>query len=579
MENQKNIILAVVLSVAIMVGWQYIFPNKPKAPLAEQNQTTQPNNVASGGITTPMPSNAGQIANIHQPIGEISIATALNSGNRLIIESPVLSGSVNLKGLFLDDLILTKYNEHLGDSSQKVRLFEPKGTKNAYFAHFGFTGSDAPNPETIWVANKPKLSAGDSVILSTKSKDGVEFQLILSLDKNYMFAITQKIINASKNAVNYAPYSLIGKNNFVISADSSVVLHEGLAGVVNDELHEVNFTDILDKKRINYETDKGGWLGFTNKYWQAILAPEQNQKLHASLNGSGDKNSSHFQVDYIYDAQNIAPQSEFSVKTQLFAGAKEIQLIRDYNETNNINKFDLSVDFGMLYIMTKPMYFVLDWLFNYFGNFGLALMGLTVIVKLIMLPLAWKSQVSMSKMKILQPKMEELKKKYGDSTADKTAFQTELMALYKREKLNPLAGCLPMFVQIPVFFALYKTLYITIEMRHAPFYGWIQDLSVPDPYGLLTLFGLIAWQVPTWLSFINLGIWPLLLGLTMWGQQRLNPAPTDPIQAKVFAWMPLMFTFMLAPFAAGLVIYWAWNNALSILQQYIIMKTLDKPKA
>ncbi len=568
MENSKNIIIAVVFSIIIMVGWQFLFPpvKPPIVAQQDQNQAVSPSNGPTG---------ANNIT-IAPSLNSLSVAEARQKFPRIAIESPNLGGSINLQGLAIDELYLTKYNEKLNNPSQKVHVFEPKGTLNAQFGQFGFSGIDAPNNETIWRADKPSLRAGDSVQLTSKNANGVEFIVTIALDNDYMFTITQSVHNGGKEAVQYAPYNLISKNNYTVSPDAGVVLHEGLAGVINDELIETDYQTAIEKKRSNYDINSGGWLGFTNKYFQTIMAPDQSKSLRASMNGSGNDKNSHFQVDYIYDNQTINPGETNSTTSFLFAGAKELELIKKYQEDLKINKFELTVDFGRLYILTKPFYYILHWLYQHLGNFGLAIMGLTIIVKIFMLPLAWKSQVSMSKMKILQPKMEELKKKFGSDNSKKTEFQTALMELYKKEKINPLAGCLPMLVQIPVFFALYKTLYITLEMRHAPFYGWIHDLSAPDPFGILTLFGLIMWDVPQWLSFINLGIWPLILGVTMWGQQALNPAPTDPIQAKVFQWMPILFTFMLAPFAAGLVIYWAWNNALSILQQWLIMRHLQQ---
>ena len=387
-----------------------------------------------------------------------------------------------------------------------------------------------------------------------------------------MFSVTQRVVNGGSEAAVVSPYGVISRTG-TPDILGFYILHEGLIGVFDDVLEEVDYSDLIDDGLVSparKQSTTGGWLGITDKYWLAVLVPDASETVQTSFTGDLASNRDRYQADFLTEAKSIAPGQTFEITNRLFAGAKETTLLDSYQETLGISNFDLAVDFGWFYWLTKPIFYGIHFLNGILGNFGLAILALTLGIKIIF-PLANKSYRSMSKMKLLQPKMVELKERYGD---DRQKLNQEMMELYKTEKVNPLSGCLPILLQIPVFFALYKVLFVTIEMRHAPFFGWIHDLSAPDPLGFLTVFGMVPWDVPASLAIVNIGIWPIIMGLTMFLQQKLNPAPADPIQAKVFMFMPIMFTFILGGFPAGLVIYWAWNNSLSILQQYIIMRRM-----
>jgi YidC/Oxa1 family membrane protein insertase len=401
----------------------------------------------------------------------------------------------------------------------------------------------------------------------------VRFEQVITLDKNFMFTIQQRVVNEAGEVLTVSPYGVISRTG-TPDILGFYILHEGMIGVFDEVLEEVDYSDLIEDglvKPAQKQSTTGGWLGITDKYWLTALVPDANETVQTSFTGDRANNRDRYQADFLTDAKSIAPGQTLEVTNRLFAGAKETVLLDSYQDNLGISNFDLAVDFGWFYWLTKPIFYGIHFLNGVLGNFGLAILALTLGIKLLFFPLANKSYRSMSKMKLLQPKMMDLKERYGD---DRQKLNMEMMELYKKEKVNPLSGCLPILLQIPVFFALYKVLFVTIEMRHAPFYGWINDLSAPDPLGLLEGFGMFPWEVPAALAIVNIGIWPLIMGLTMFLQQKLNPAPADPIQAKVFMFMPIMFTFILGGFPAGLVIYWAWNNSLSILQQYVIMRRM-----
>ena len=425
-----------------------------------------------------------------------------------------------------------------------------------------------PKGETLWTANSAVLTPETPVTLSWDNGEGLIFELTYSLDDNYMISLTQRVKNRSGANHTLTPYGLLSRTG-TPDIHGFYILHEGLIGVQNEILEEVDYEDILDGKPVEY-TSTGGWIGITDKYWLAALIPDQKESTKSRFVAGKRGTSDLYQSDYLAQPRTAPNGGAATYTTHLFAGAKQVKLLDKYQSELAIPAFDKAVDFGWFYWLTKPIFYAINWLNQYLGNFGLAILALTVGIKLAFFPLANKSYKSMSKMKLLQPRMVELRDKYGE---DKQRLNQEMMALYKKEGANPAAGCLPILIQIPVFFALYKVLFVNIEMRQAPFYGWIHDLSAPDPLGILTLFGLIPWEVPAgFLTYLNLGVWPLIMGITMFLQQKLNPAPTDPVQAKVFMFMPIIFTFLLAPFPAGLVIYWAWNNVLSIAQQWAIMR-------
>ncbi|PPR19838.1 MAG: hypothetical protein CFH40_02182, partial [Alphaproteobacteria bacterium MarineAlpha10_Bin3] len=405
------------------------------------------------------------------------------------------------------------------------------------------------------------------VTLSWDNGEGLIFEQTFALDDAYMIQVSQRIKNQTASPVTMTPYGLVSRTG-TPDILGFYILHEGLIGVLNETLKEIDYDDLRDDGPQEFTTE-GGWLGITDKYWLVALIPDQEESIKARFIAGKRGSTDLYQTDYISQPRLIPAGSTVTVSNRLFAGAKEVKILDRYEEELKIPLFDKAVDFGWFYFLTKPIFYALDWLNTQLGNFGLAILALTVGIKLLFFPLANKSYVSMSKMKLLQPKVVELKERFGE---DRQRLNQEMMALYKKEGANPAAGCLPIIVQIPVFFSLYKVLFVNIEMRQAPFYGWIHDLSAPDPLGLLTAFGLFAWDVPQSLNIVNIGIWPLFMGITMFLQQKLNPTPTDPIQAKVFMFMPIVFTFLLAQFPAGLVIYWAWNNVLSISQQYVIMR-------
>lgn len=578
--DQKNFIVALVLSVLIIVGWQAAFPPaKHVAPPQETMSTGTPATgtpVASSAAGVTPPSAPGSAASTPGTAHVLDRAEALKAAPRVTFNTPELIGSISLKGGRLDDVELAKYRVELDPSSPPVPVLSPVGGPDPYYAEFGWSSSDAgvtlPGPDTLWTASKPTLEPGQPVTLTWDNGQGLLFSLQVSLDEHFMFSFKQGVENKSDKPVTLFPWGLVVRFGEYKTV-GTYLLHEGPYGVFNSSLKEFSYKDFADNKQQKLPTT-GGWVGFTDKYWMSILVPDQKNKVDVSLKGTGAGADIKYQVDYVGAGVTVAPGASASNDAQLFAGAKIVKVVDDYQTKYGIDRFDLTIDWGWFWFFTKPLFWLMEWIYGIVGNFGVAIMVLTVIVKAVFFPLANKSYKAMSKMKALQPEMEKLKARNGD---DRTKLNQEMMALYKREKVNPAAGCLPIALQIPVFFALYKVLYTTIEMRHQPFFGWIHDLSAPDPLTILTGFGLFQWDIPPYLHFFNIGIWPMIMGVTMFLQQKLNPQPTDPMQAKVFQFLPLLFTFMLAPFSAGLVIYWAWSNTLSIAQQYMIMRRHGTP--
>ena len=572
--DQKNFIVAIVLSVLIITGWQYAFPSKP--PQQTQQQTAAPASPAPGQ-TANAPAAPGAPASSGPAQQQtVSLKDALARNPRVAFNTPELIGSINLKGARLDDVQLAKYRTELDPKSPPVDVLAPEGTAHPYYAEFGWSSSDAalkmPGPDSLWTADQTTLAPGKPVKLTWDNGQGLLFALTVGLDDHFMFTVKQSVENKTDKPVTLFPWGLIVRFGEP-KAEGTYVLHEGPYGVLNGSLKEFSYSDFKDNKQQKLSTT-GGWVGITDKYWMATLIPDQKAKVDVTLKGTGAAPNIKYQVDYVGAGVTVAPGASGASDAHLFAGAKIVRVISDYETKLGIEKFDLTIDWGWFWFFTKPLFWLLEWLYVQVGNFGVAILILTVIVKAVFFPLANKSYAAMSKMKALQPEMEKLKQRYGE---DKQRMNQELMQLYRREKVNPAAGCLPILVQIPVFFALYKVLYTTIEMRHQPFFGWIKDLSAPDPATILTLFGFFPWHVPEILHFFNIGAWPLVMGVTMYLQQKLNPAPTDPVQARVFQFLPIMFTFMMAPFSAGLVIYWAWSNVLSIAQQYYIMRKHGAP--
>ena len=575
MQNNRNYFIAIALSVLIVLGWQYFIMGPrieaqrlaEEARLAQEAQTTQaqPNPAAPAGtVSGALPGTNTQAS------AETNREEAIAKSPRVAIDTPALAGAINLTGARVDDLKLKEYRETVDPTSPIITLFNPADTKDGYFTELGYIAGEnagaVPGPATVWtLAEGDKLTQATPVTLSFTNEAGLTFLRKISVDEHYMFTIEDTIQNAGAAAASVAPYGRITRYNKPTTA-SVYVLHEGFLGVLGAEngLTEESYGDI-EEEAVTGAKATGGWLGITDKYWAAALVPQQTLAFETRFSHFTD-GQPRYQADFKNDAVSIAPGQAASVKQLVFAGAKEVPVVDDYEAGYSIPKFDLMIDWGWFYFITKPMFKMMDYFYRLVGNFGVAILLTTIVVKALFFPLASKQYASMANMKRVQPKMEELKAKHGD---DKMALQQAMMQLYRDEKINPVAGCWPVLLQIPVFFALYKVIYVTIEMRHAPFFGWIQDLSAPDPTTFINLFGLLPFEGPT---FLHLGVWPIIMGITMWLQMRMNPTPPDPTQAMLFNWMPLIFTFMLGSFPAGLVIYWAWNNTLSIAQQSVIMK-------
>ena len=588
MDN-RNLFLAIVISVVILLGFEFFYP-KPPAPVG-QAAITEP--VASAG-SAPTGASAPQATTNQSQIPTVpgavpstpqiqaamaaatvaqNVTTLLNDPARISIATPSVTGSISLRGGRIDDLILNAYTETMDANSPKVRLLTPRGAQNAYYAEHGWiapAGVAVPSTDTLWKADRTALNPSTPVNLTWDNGQGLTFKRTISIDNDYMFTITQSVTNATNTALTMNPYGLVSRWG-TPETSGLYILHEGPIGFFEESLEEIDYSDLQDDGQISFPS-VGGWVGFTDKYWLTALIPDQAAKINARMLYSKTGIIEKYQSDFVGEAVVVQPGGSALSTTHFFAGAKKITILDRYVEELGIENFDLAIDFGIFYFLTKPIFYAMNWLYSYIGNFGVAILLLTVGIKAVLFPLANKSYTSMSRMKKLQPEVKKLQERFKD---DKMRLNQEMMALYKREKANPAAGCLPIMVQIPIFFALYKVLLVTIEMRQAPFFGWIQDLSVRDPASIWTLFGLIEWDHLAVIPMpLDIGVWPIIMGFTMWLQQRLNPQPTDPIQAKVFFYLPFIFTFLLASFSAGLVIYWAWNNTLSILQQWAIMKRM-----
>jgi YidC/Oxa1 family membrane protein insertase len=593
MIEHRNTILAVVLSLIVVVGWQYFvgYPQMEKqrreALLKQQEQTQQQPSAATPATPGPQvgtPPVPGAPAAASPSVG-VTREALIDASAHVAIDTPRLNGSIDLKGARIDNLALEQYRETIERDSPPIVLFSPSGAPDAYYAEFGWvpaagTTAKLPGPDTVWKQEgSGALGVDHPVTLSYDNGAGLIFRRSIAVDEHYLFTIKDQVENKSENPVTLFPYALISRHGTPKTL-GYYILHEGLIGVMGDQgEQEETYKKIEDKKTETWDaTDV--WLGFTDKYWATALLPDTDAKVHARFSASESGGQKTYQTDYLLEPRTVALGATGTADARLFAGAKEVSVVGinfplatagGYNQALHLNHFDLLIDWGWFYFITKPMFLAIDFFFHLVGNFGVAILIVTVLVKLLFFPLANKSYASMAKMKAVQPELTMIRQRYGD---DKVKQQQAMLELYKKEKINPVAGCLPIAIQIPVFFSLYKVLFITIEMRHAPFYGWIHDLSAPDPSNIFTLFGLIPLDptvIPMFGSFLHLGAWVVIMGITMWVQMKLNPAPPDPTQQMIFNWMPIIFTFMLAAFPAGLVIYWAWNNTLSVLQQSAIM--------
>lgn len=568
--DQKRLFLAIAISIAILLGFQLLTRSQhpPQAQRTEQ---------ASGRPSQPASPDAGSAS--------ASQRTVPKDVPRLTINAPRVRGSVSLLGGRIDDLMLIDYRETIAPNSPVVRLLEPRSDDQPYYVQYGWSAAagskvKVPDNDTVWTPSGETLSPGHPVTLSWDNGEGLTFEQVLTVDDNYMFQVDQRVRNAGPDPVALYPWARI-RRDYTPAVAGYYVLFEGMLGVENGTLQEMAYakanTEGEKKNGVAYEnTADGGWAGFTDKYWLTALIPDQKTASTVSFRSIPEGSDHHYQVDFAAkDALKVPPGGEASAVSHMFAGAKVVSLLDRYQRELGLPNFDKAVDFGWFYFLTKPMFYAIDWLNSLFGNFGLAIIVFTVFVKALFFPLANYSYRSMSRMKLLGPKVTSLRERFKD---DPQRLQQEMMALYKAEKVNPASGCLPMLVQIPVFFSLYKVIFVTIEMRQAPFFGWIKDLSQVDPTNVFNLFGLLPFDPSHIAPFLHLGIWPLIMGVTMFLQQQLNPPPPDPTQAKLFKFMPIMFTFMMASFPAGLIIYWSWNNTLSIVQQWLIMKRTALPK-
>ena len=552
--DTKNVIAAISLSAAVIILYSLFFA----PPVVDQKNISNDKNTSGQNSSSDAPSLVQD-----EKIIKISRDEALEENERILFENDKIKGSISLLGSSIDDLTFKNYTNTL-NGDDNVVLLNPKQSENGYYVETGWATTnkniDLPNSKTLWeIEGNKKLTPNSSIKLSWKNNQNIKFIKEISIDNQYLFDIKQTIENNSDKTYNFYPYGQIIRN-IAPEVTNFYILHEGLIGVFDDQLVEEDYDDIEEKKySINADT---GWLGITDKYWIASLIPENGKSFRSDFDY---KNK--FRANFIEtDATEIGANEIKTNSIRAIVAAKEVNVIDGYAETENISKFDLAIDWGWFYFIVKPLFFAIQYFFNLAGNFGIAIIMITACIRLVFFPLANYSFKSMAKMKVLQPEMTRLKELHKE---DKMKLQQEMMALYKREKVNPISGCLPIFIQIPFFFAIYKVLFVTIEMRHQPFFGWIKDLSERDPTSIFNLFGLIPWDPP---SFLLIGVWPCLMGVSMWMQQKLNPTPPDPVQAKIFMFFPLFLTVILAPFPAGLVIYWTINNILTMAQQYIIIK-------
>jgi YidC/Oxa1 family membrane protein insertase len=586
-DNNKNLILATALSFLVILGWFLFFP--PEQPIQlppEQTGQTATTSGSDAVNTVPSATTDATVPSATVSIGNAeTLEKALAKSPRLKIDTKRVFGSISLTGALIDDLSLKDYNVRLNDNSEKVRILSPIQEDSGYWAFHAWWSPDnsvapgnIPSAKTVWqVKSGDVLTETTPVILQWDNSKGLVFQRDISIDENYLIKIKQSVQNNTGQTVQLAPYSALSRKG-ALNIRGFYILHEGAVASFDGTLIEESYKGIrkLDpnSRGVNtssYTVSEGGWTGFTNQYWMTNLLPEPDQKFESVIeyNETADR----YQTDLRLPAVTIEPNSNYDITTSLFAGAKEYEAIKAYENNYGYNQFIDSIDWGMFFFLTKPLFIVLHFLNGVIGNMGLAIIGLTLLIKAVLFPLAYKSYVSMARMKELQPQMEKIKEDAGD---DKQKVQQEIMKLYRERKVNPASGCLPILLQIPIFFSLYKVIFVTIELYQVPFFAWIKDLSAPDPTSILNLFGLLPWtttDLPQFMTFLSIGVLPILMGISMYLQQKLNPAPTDKTQAQIFAWMPWVFMFMLGSFASGLVLYWITNNTITFIQQYTIMRS------
>ena len=558
MDNQKNLLLAVVFSLVILIGFDFFFAPKK----SEVNKVQVNENISEESLDNNTPSIDSSLV---KKSNEIK-----SSEKRIKFKANRIEGSINLFGATIDDIILSDYFQTI-EKKKKIQVLQQENSNSPYFLRMGWASTDKsielPDKNSLWKANKENFN-NEKIKLEWSNNKGLKIIREISFDENFMITITDEVINGTSGKINLTNFSYLRRKNYE-PENKFFILHEGPLGVFNDTLKEISYDELHENKEI-VESTKNGWIGYTDHYWQVAIFPDTNESFKARFKTLNDRRNS-IQIDFINDnVKSVEPNSNLVTKSYVFAGAKEVPLIDNYIKELNVNKLDLSVDFGWFYFLTKPLFYALNFLSTKFENFGIGIIILTIFIRIILFPLANKSFKSMNSMRILTPEIQRVRERYKD---DRQKMNQEMFALYREKKINPAAGCLPILIQIPIFFALYKVLFVSIEMRHAPFFGWIKDLSAPDPTSLFNLFGLIPWDPPL---FLTIGIWPLLMGLTMYLQQKINPPPPDPIQAKIFMMLPFIFTFLLATFPSGMVVYWTVNNVLSIGQQYILLKKQKK---
>ncbi len=558
MDNQKNLLLAVVFSLVILIGFDFFFAPKKNG----SNQVQINENISEETEDKNAPS-------IDTSLLKKSNKTK-SSEKRIKFKANRIEGSINLFGATIDDIILSDYFQTI-EKKEKVRVLYRENSNSPYFLRMGWASTDKsielPDKNSLWTADKDNFN-NEKIKLEWSNNKGLKIIRNISFDENFMITITDEVINSTTETIDLTNFSYLRRKNYE-PENKFFILHEGPLGVFNDTLKEVSYDELQESKEI-IESTKNGWIGYTDHYWQVAIFPDTNESFKARFKTLNNVRNS-IQIDFINDnVKSVKSNETLTTKSYVFAGAKEVPLIDNYIEKLNVNKLDLSVDFGWFYFLTKPLFYALNFLSTKFQNFGIGIIILTIFIRIILFPLANKSFKSMNSMRILTPEIQRVRERYKD---DRQKMNQEMFALYREKKINPAAGCLPILIQIPIFFALYKVLFVSIEMRHAPFFGWIKDLSAPDPTSLFNLFGLIPWDPPL---FLTIGIWPLLMGLTMFLQQKINPPPPDPIQAKIFMMLPFIFTFLLATFPSGMVVYWTVNNVLSIGQQYILLKKQKK---
>jgi len=578
MSEQRNMILAAALSFLVIVVWQFAFAPQPPNPTLNPPVAAP----ADGSVAAPAPGLAA--SPVPAPVAR---EAALGATERVRIDTPRLVGSISLRGGRIDDLDLRDFHETVDPTSPAVTLLSPFATANPYYAVWGWVPAQGaqtgptPGADTVWsVESGGPLAVGKPVTLVWDNGAGLVFRRKIAVDDHFLFSVTQSVENGTANALTLTPYAIVARHGVPPTVDF-YILHEGAVGVADGTLSELSYSDMLELEAAAQEgglaktvgVANNGWLGFTDKYWMAALAGGPGKPFTAVYKTVQSGAEPVFQTDMRMAPVTVAPGQSASSDSMLFAGAKEVSILRDYQRNAGIEGFEDAVDWGWFFFLTKPIFAMLIFIKSILGNMGWSIIVLTLVIKAALFPLAYKSFVSMSRMKRLQPEMEAIKERVG---GDKMKMQQEMIALYKREKVNPASGCLPILLQIPIFFSLYKVIFVTIELRHAPFIFWIRDLSAPDPSSVLNLFGLLPFStsdLPAFMLLLSIGVYPILMGVTMWMQQKLNPTPTDPVQAQIFALMPFLFMFMLGHFAVGLVIYWIANNIITFTQQYIIMRS------